>query len=260
MIRVLIVDDEPIARDGIRTLLGSSDDVVVVGECGNGSEAVDAIRAKRPDLVFLDIQMPDMDGFEVLAQLEADEVPIVIFATAYDDYALRAFEVNAVDYLLKPFDSQRFLTCLQRVRKRLETEPKEKLVSETLALVRDLASRRRTTSSWYGDDRIPIKGRHKVTFVLRRDIDWIEVRGNYVRLHLGEESHLVRNTMSELQASLPGSQFVRINRSQIVNGEKVKGLRKLPNGRYRILLNDGMELDASRRYTKAVKSFFGLTP
>ncbi len=258
MIRTLIVDDEPIARAGVRTLLAASPDIQVVGECGTGTEAVAAIRRHRPELVFLDVQMPDLDGFGVLAELAREEMPAIVFVTAYDAYALRAFEVNAIDYLLKPFDRDRFSACLERVRRRLDSTSREQMAQRAYALLTQLASERGASPGRYLARRILVRERDGVIFVREDDIYWIEVRGNYLRLHLKERSHLVRETMTAMEEQLPSSRFLRVSRSCIINTDRVRRLRKLPDRRYRIELTDGTELDASRRYGSHVARFFGL--
>lgn len=256
MIRTVIVDDEPIARNGIRALLERDPDIQVVGECANGVAAVQAIRRERPDLVFLDVQMPDLDGFGVLAQLEPEEIPAIVFVTAYDQYAIRAFEVNAVDYLLKPFDRERFKESLSRAKRYIRQGRVSALSEKMLALLRHLGSGKPGRSRPYRADRILIKDRGRVSFVRQVDIDWIEVQGNYLRLQAGAESYLARDTLTAMLDKLDPTTFLRISRSHAVNVEKLKELRPLANGRYLFTLADGSQLESSRRYGKQVEDHF----
>lgn len=259
MIRVLIVDDEPIARNGIRILLADDTDVEIIGECGNGVDAVEAIRRQRPDLVFLDVQMPDLDGFGVLAALEPHEVPTIVFVTAYDSYALRAFEVNAVDYLLKPFDRERFVTAVSRAKTQTRQNRVSRMSSEMASLLEHLAAAGRITAHQWHSKRVLIKERGQVTFVRNDEIDWIEVRGNYLRLYAGSANHLIRATLTDMMSRLSGLGFIRISRSHAVRADRVTHLRPLPSGRIKLTLADGTELDSSRRYTKQIAEFFEIT-
>jgi len=242
-LRTLIVDDEPLARERVRMMLGMHDDVDVIGEVGDGRQAIDAIRHHRPDLVFLDVQMPGVDGFGVLRDLEGEIMPHVVFVTAYDQYALRAFEVHALDYVLKPFNADRFSQALQRARtaiaKRDEGEgtvDKDRLRS----LVASLTAEQREKQ------RIVVKSSGRVFFVKVDDIDWIEAEGNYVRLHMGAQSHLLRETMKGMESVLDESQFIRIHRSTIVNADRIRELQPLFHGEYAVILRDGTRLVASR--------------
>ena len=242
-LRTLIVDDEPLARERVRMMLGMHDDVAVIGEVGDGQQAIDAIRRERPDLVFLDVQMPSVDGFGVLRALEGEIMPYVVFVTAYDQYALRAFEVHALDYVLKPFNAERFSQALQRARaaiaKRDDVEgsaDKDRLRS----LVASLTAEQREKQ------RIVVKSSGRVFFVKVDDIDWIEAEGNYVRLHMGAQSHLLRETMKGMESVLDTSQFIRIHRSTIVNADRIRELQPLFHGEYAVILRDGTRLVASR--------------
>ncbi len=242
-LRTLIVDDEPLARERVRMMLGMHDDMAVVGECGDGQQAITAIREHRPDLVFLDVQMPGVDGFGVLRALEGDTLPYVVFVTAYDQYALRAFEVHALDYVLKPFNAERFSQALQRARttimRRAETDGS---VDEgrLRSLVASLTAEQREKQ------RIVVKSSGRVFFVKVDDIDWIEAEGNYVRLHMGAQSHLLRETMKGMETVLDASQFIRIHRSTIVNADRIRELQPLFHGEYAVILRDGTRLVASR--------------
>ena len=242
-LRTLIVDDEPLARERVRMMLGMHVDVAVVGEVGDGQQAIDAIRRDRPDLVFLDVQMPSVDGFGVLRALEGEIMPHVVFVTAYDQYALRAFEVHALDYVLKPFNAERFSQALQRARAAIARHDdvdgsieKDRLRS----LVASLAAEQRERQ------RIVVRSSGRVFFVKVDDIDWIEAEGNYVRLHMGPQSHLLRETMKGMESVLDVSQFIRIHRSTIVNADRIRELQPLFHGEYAVILRDGTRLVASR--------------
>jgi two-component system LytT family response regulator len=240
-IRALIVDDEPLARERLRALLGGEADVDVVGEARDGIEAVDAILAHAPDLVFLDVHMPKLDGFEVIQTVGTDRMPPVVFVTAYDQHALRAFEVQALDYLLKPFDSDRFQGALTRVRRHLDSLETGDISRRLLALVQSMQAPPRT-------DRLVVKSSGRLFFLRTDEIDWIEAAGNYVRIHIGTESHLLRETMNSIEARLNPEMFFRIHRSHIVNIERIKELQPWFNGEYMVLLRTGMKLTLSRGY------------
>jgi len=250
-IRTLLVDDEPLARDRLRSLLGAEPDFEIVGECGDGHEAVQAIEHHQPDLVFLDIQMPELDGFGVLAALKTPRMPEVIFVTAYNQHAVRAFEVHALDYLLKPFDRERFQTTLGRARTRLAHARSGDLNQKLTALLAEMRPEPKTT------DRLAIKTAGKVLFVKTPDIDWIEAADNYVNLHVGAESHLLRETMGALEARLDPSQFLRISRSTIVNLERVKELQPMFHGDYTVILRNGTRLSLSRNYRDKLQALLG---
>ena len=239
-LRVVLVDDEPLARERLRTLLETEADVELVAECADGVEAVAAVRSGRPDLVFLDVQMPGMDGFEVLDALDPATLPAVVFVTAYDRYALRAFDVHAVDYLLKPFDRQRFASALERARLDLRADDAGRRI---LALVADLRRERRP------QQRIVVKAAGRVFFLRPAEIDWMEAAGNYVRLHVGKKSHLVRETMKGLEDRLDPDTFVRIHRSRIVNLDRVRELQPWFHGEHLIVLTSGEQLTTSRRHS-----------
>jgi two-component system, LytTR family, response regulator len=248
-IRVLIVDDEPIARRGIVQQLKGEPEVEIVGECADGMEAVAAIKAKSPDLVFLDVQMPEMDGFEVIEAVGVERMPRVIFVTAYDQYALRAFEVHALDYLLKPFDRDRFVKALDHARSSLQ---RGEFNRQLIRLLDDRLAARKPL------ERLVIKAGGRIYFLNVEEVDWIEAADNYVELHVGRESHLLRETISGLAARLDPARFLRIRHSTIVNIERVKELRPLFRGEYLIVLRDGTELTSSRRYRKNLDAI--LTP
>jgi two-component system, LytTR family, response regulator len=240
-IRALIVDDEPLARERLRALLADRPAITVVGESANGRDALETIRAHRPDLVFLDVQMPDLDGFGVLEALDERERPVVIFVTAYDRYALRAFDVHALDYLLKPFDRARF----ERALRRAETELRERRArppddDRMSALLDDLRRDRRRPR------RIVVRSGGRIFFVNVSEIDWIEAAGNYVKLHVGRASHLLRDTMKKLEADLESAGFVRLHRSTMVNADRIKELQQTADGDWDVVLKDGTRLGAGR--------------
>ena len=250
-IRVLIIDDEPLARQRIRALLAAEPDVTVVGECDDGQKAVAAIREHRPDLIFLDVHMPELDGFGVLEALSGERLPGVIFVTAYDRYALRAFEVHALDYLLKPFNRERFRQALERARGRLrQARPAE--VHELLhALLADVQTAAR------GPRRLVVKSDNRIVLVKPEEVDWVEAAGNYVRLYVGKDEHLLRATMEGVEAQLPPRQFVRIHRSTIVNVERIRSLEPGFHGDYVVQLHDGTELPLSRTYRPKLEELLG---
>ena len=231
-IRTLIVDDEPLARSSLSLLLRRDSEIEIIGESGSGSEALSRIRALKPDLVFLDVQMPECDGFDVLEMLGKDLPPAVIFVTAYDQYALRAFEAGALDYLLKPFDNARFDRALDRAKQRL--------------LHRDDSPRNL--------ERVVIKSTGQVVFVKISEIDWIEAADYYACLHVGPRTHLLRRSMAELEQELDPAIFCRIHRSTIVNLDCVRGLKLTEDGEYKVLLDNGVQLRMSRRYSKELHS------
>jgi len=240
--RVVIVDDEPIAREGVRTQLLREPEVEIVAECGDGLEAVETIRELSPDLVFLDVQMPGMDGFEVVQTLGVEAMPAVVFVTAYDKYALQAFEVNAVDYLLKPFDSERFQKAFQRARLEIQRKTAETINEKLVALLESMRPRHRYL------ERLVVKSGGRIFFLPVSEIDWIESADNYVNLHSGRESHLIRETLTSLETKLNPEEFLRIRHSAIVNVKKIKELHPLFKGEYEIVLHNGVKLTSSRRY------------
>ncbi len=242
-IRVLIVDDEPIAREGLRTLLTPERDLEIIGESRNGREAIQVIREQKPDLVFLDVQMPKMNGFAVIEQIGVAQMPAVVFVTAYDKYALQAFEINALDYLLKPFDEERLQKTLQRVRKHFQRENLDHLQERLAALLQQISAKEKKRP-----ERFVVKSAGRIFFVNVDEIDWIEAAGNYVQLHVGPQSHLLRQTMDGMEAELDPEKFLRIRRSIIVNMACIKELQPLSKGEYLIILHNGAKLSSSRRY------------
>ena len=241
-IRALIVDDESLARERVRTLIAASPGVTVLAECTGGREAVAAIVEHQPDLVFLDVQMPDLDGFQVLEALGDDHLPAVVFVTAYDEYALRAFEVHALDYLLKPIEPGRFARTLARVRETLGDQSDRRLQDLLDALAtRDLPL-----------DRLVIRTRSKVSFLKPGEIDWLEADGKHVKLHVGRETHIVRQQLKRLEARLAPHGFVRVHRSAIVNMDRIKELEPWFHGEYVVILKDGTKLTSSAAHSEAL--------
>ena len=250
-IKVLVADDEPLARERLSGLLGQEPDIEVVGQARDGEEAVTAIHDDSPDLVFLDVQMPQMSGFDVIEAVGSDKMPPVIFVTAYDQHALKAFQVRALDYLLKPFDRERFRDALSRARKQLERDENGDLGRRLLALVKDL--RRDQPKS----DRLVVKSGGRLFFLRTDEIDWVEAAGNYVRLHVGPGSHLLRETMNAIEGRLDPEKFFRIHRSRIVNMERIQELQPWLNGEYAVLLRTGTRLTLSRGYREKLQDRLG---
>jgi two-component system LytT family response regulator len=253
-VRALIVDDEPLARQRLRALLRAEPDIDVVGECADGQEALAAIRELDPHLLFLDVQMPVLDGFGVLEALGPEPLPAVIFVTAYDSYAIRAFEVNALDYLLKPFDRDRFRMALERARSQIFKTPSP-YTGEQLSALLDHNPSGRTERQFL--ERLVIKSGGRVFFLRAEEIDWIEAAGNYLRLHVAGDMHLLRETMNNLEARLHPDKFLRIHRSTMVNLERVKELQPWFHGDYKVILLDGTELTLSRSYRPKLKNLLG---
>jgi two-component system LytT family response regulator len=248
-IRTLIVDDEPLGRERLRTLLRAEPDVELVGECANGLEAVSHIDERTPDLVFLDVQMPELDGFAVLESVGVERMPPTVFVTAYDQYALKAFEVHALDYLLKPFTRARFRKTLQRVRDHLRKQRTDasELSRQLIALLRDVRTDRQFL------ERLVVKSGGRVFFLRVDEIDWIEAAGNYLRLHAGQDVHLMRETMKGMETKLDPDRFVRIHRSIIVNTDRIRELQPWFHGEYVLILLDGTRLTSSRNFDDGLK-------
>lgn len=247
-ILTLIVDDEPLARQRIRYLLANEPDILVTGECGDGEEALDALRETAPDLLFLDVQMPVKDGFEVLADVDPGRMPVIVFVTAYDQYALRAFEVHALDYLLKPFDEERFKAALGRARSELEQRSSENFEKKILALVGEREERQERLR------RFVVRESGRIFFVKVSEVDCIEAARNYATLHTATKSHLIRETMADLEKRLDPRQFVRIHRSLIVNVERIRELQPWFNGAYVVIMQGGKRLTSSRSSKKNLEA------
>jgi len=256
LIRVLLVDDEPLAREMLREMLKGDPQVAIVGESCNGREALEAIRRHSPDLVFLDVQMPEVGGFEVLSSLGKEEIPHVIFVTAYDQYAVRAFEVQALDYLLKPFDQERFDVSWQRARAQVirDRNGVRDMDQRILALLEEL----KADKSYL--ERLVIKTGGRIYFLETAEIDWIEAEGNYVSVHSAKKSHLLRETISSLESQLDPRKFVRIHRSSIVRLDFIKELQPWFHGEYRIILQDGTQLTLSRNHRDKLQEALGKLP
>ena len=255
-IRTLIVDDEPAARDGMRHLLTADPEIVLAGECTNGREAAAAIRDTAPDLVFLDVQMPELDGFGVLREVGVERAPMVVFVTAFDQYALRAFDVHAIDYLLKPFTDDRFRQSLDRAKQQVRQGRLGDL-SRKLAALLDHDEPAPVRERYL--DRLVVKSGGKVTLLPVGEIEWIDAEGDYVRIHVGKTWHLLRETMKNLEDQLDSARFVRIHRSTIVNLEKVKELQPFFRGEYVVVLHNGTTLKLSRGYRDNLEARLGRT-
>ncbi len=237
-LHTLVVDDEPLARRNLTVLLGRDPDIGAIDECGSGPEAIGRIRSSRPDLLFLDVQMPECDGFDVLELLGADIPPAVVFVTAHDEFALRAFEAGALDYLMKPFSDARLERALARAKERL-------------AIRRDQPPR--------APDRLIVKSAGQVLFVDVADIDWIDAANYYACLHVGANTHILRRSLSVLEQELDAETFCRIHRSTIVNLHRVRGIELTNDGEYAVLLKSGERLRASRRFRKSLQERLGLS-
>ena len=286
-LRVMVVDDERLARQRLRRLL-KDEGVDAVGECADGREAVAALREQPPDLLFLDVQMPELDGFGVLAEVGVERMPPVVFVTAYDQYAVRAFEVNALDYLLKPFDAERFRKAFRKARESIErasAQAQSERLTALLARLADVAVTAETpvpaaagaaataaapapaggaaataTTAAPGErylERLLVKNEGRVFFVRTADIDWIEASGNYLRLHVGRDVHMIRETMGTLEAKLDPRQFLRVHRSTIVRTDCIREMQPWFSGEYVIILRDGTRLKLSRSYREPVAQQLG---
>ena len=256
-IRALVVDDEPAARAAIRALLAHDPEIHVVGECADGRTALDAIRGAAPDLLFLDVQMPEMDGFTLLGQLEPGELPVVVFVTAYDQYALRAFDVHALDYLLKPFDDERFRRAVAHAKQQVRQGKLGALSERLVALLDGVGRPPAVTRNGQYLKRLAIKAGGRVTILGVKDIDWIEAEGDCVKIHAGRAWHLLRETMKHLETQFDPARFVRIHRSTIVNVERIKELQPYFRGEYVVILHDGTSLKLSRGYKEHLEAALG---
>lgn len=248
LIRVVIADDERLARQKLRMLLEAEPQLSVVSECQDGRQTVLAINSFHPDLLLLDIQMPDFDGFQVLHEIPAREMPVVIFTSAYDQYAIRAFEAHALDYLLKPFDQERLHQAIERARAELQKSDKREITHRLLELLSEMKSGVVSAAPPLPQNRLVIKAKGRVIFLNLDEIDWIEAAANYVRLSVGKESYLLRETISRTSERLNPNEFIRIHRSVIVNVRKIKELIPVNSGEYIVVLKSGKELSCSRGY------------
>jgi two-component system LytT family response regulator len=250
-IRVLIVDDEPLARKRLRELLKDDHEIAIIGECANGAETISATRELAPELIFLDVQMPGIDGLAVSETFDGKQSPLVIFVTAFEQYAVRAFDVQAVDYLLKPFDRARFTQAMRRAKERLREKRHDDVNQQILGLLSEIKDKPQYL------DRLVIKNNDRV-FVLKTDeIDWIEAEGNYVRVHFGKQSSLVRETLTRLASQLDPRKFPRIHRSRLVNIDRIQELQPWSHRDWRIILRNGAELRLSRNYRDQLHHLLG---
>src|ERR1700751_5479857 len=252
-IRTVVADDEALARQKLRILLDSEPGILVVAECKNAKETLAALEAYKPDLLMLDVQMPDADGFEVLKRAPAEQMPIVVFTTAYDHYAIKAFEAHALDYLLKPFDQERLHNALERVRVELLRSREPEVTKRLLALLEDARPSAKA-------ERLVIRAGGRVVFLDAEEIEWIEAAANYVRVHAGKESYLLRGSIGRLAERLDTAQFVRIHRSTIVNIRKIRELQPCNSGEFMVVLRNGKELSGSRGYRSLLQNLIEKTP
>lgn len=247
-IPTIVVDDEPLACKRLVNLLSEDKDIDIVAVCGNGKEAIEQVHEKRPALLFLDIQMPEIDGFEVLRQVDENLMPVVIFVTAYDEYALRAFEVHALDYLMKPFNKSRFKDAVSRV-KNIIAQEKQSAIDQKVDKLLEYVSDVKALS------RILVKSSDRYFFIKSENIIWLEAAGNYVRVHSATKSYLIRETMTNMEKKLDTDIFFRIHRSTIVNVDKIHELEKWFHGDYKVIMENGEKLTMSRNYKQLLDRF-----
>ncbi len=245
-IRTLIVDDEPLARRGLRAALQKDNEIEIIDEAADGQEALEKIKAARPDLVFLDIQMPELNGFDVLDGLDSEEIPMVVFVTAFDQYALNAFQVHALDYLLKPYEDERLLEALDRAKAQM----RQKNGSSPTQKVQEMLASTRADRAKVG--RIMVRSGGRITFVRVDDVDWIEAQGDYICLHTQGKKHLIREKISDMEAQLSPNSFLRIHRSTMVNVTRIREMQPLFHGEYAVVLHDGTRLTMSRSFRDRV--------
>ena len=250
-IRAVIGDDEPIARRRVRGLLREAEGIEVVAECANGKEAIEVLSESTPDLLFLDIQMPEVDGFDVLRAIGASRIPAVIFVTAYDQFALRAFEAHALDYLLKPYDDERFEAALERARERIRQHKGDDLDRRLRLLLEEVRGHQGYLQ------RLVVPVGHRSIFIKTDEIDWIEADRNYIRLHVGSQAHLLRENLSRIESALDPTKFCRIHRSTIVKIDRIRSVESLFRGGYLVLLHDGTKLTSGRSYRAKVHALLG---
>lgn len=265
-IRALVVDDESLAREALLVMLSDDAEIEVIAECRNGREAVEAIREQSPDVVFLDIQMPEMDGFQVIEKVGVEQMPVTVFVTAFDQYALRAFDAYALDYLLKPFDHDRFNTALQRAKIQVRQQNIGKISENLFAALQDLKLETGESLSNEGGgkskkavnkepiERVVIKTNGRIYFLKVDEIDWVEGAGDYLCLHSGSQTHLIRETMGNFHTKLNAKKFLRIHRSTIVNIERIKDINPFFKGEYVVTLINGKRLKASRGYRREIQA------
>ena len=249
-IRVLIADDKSSAREKIRQMLRQETDIEVIGECAGGLETVSFIEKHKPDLVFLEIQMPDLDGFEILRKIEPGTLPFVIFVTESESFAVKAFEVSALDYLLVPFNKERLQTAVQKARQQIENRRNGSLDKLLRAFLDKLPNGKDYP------DKIMLKTAKGISFINTNEVDWVEAAGNYVKLHVKESGHLLRETMNNIESKLNPDKFLRIHRSSLVNIDRIKELQPLFNGDYIVILQNDTELNLSRNYHDRLQRLF----
>jgi two-component system, LytTR family, response regulator len=254
LIRAVIGDDEPLARERLRNLLASEADVEVVRECRHGNEILQAIQELNPDLLFLDVSMPELDGFGVLNRIPETKAPAVIFTTAYDTYAIRAFDANALDYLLKPFDETRFRKALGRAREHIAQGHKAKMNEQLVGILNDHGSERRSA------ERLVFKSGGRIVFIETEEIEWVEAAGNYVNVHVGKDSHLLRETMMMFESKLDPKRFLRIHRSIIVNCDRIREVQPCNGSEYVVVLKNGKELSLGRTYRDRIERLVSPMP
>ncbi len=254
-IKSLIVDDEALARRGLALRLASIDGIEIAGECGNGREAIAAIENLRPDLVFLDIQMPGLDGFDVVRRLQGDAMPIIVFVTAFDRYAVTAFEMHALDYLLKPVEEARLAATVARARQRLDERDATTEKSQLLAFILQMTGLAAKDNDSVTHERLSIRDGNEVTLIPMADIEWVEAAGDYMCVHANGATHIMRSTMKQLEAQLDPARFSRVHRSTIVNVERVVKLTAHDNGEYFMTLTGGARLKLSRTYRDKLARF-----
>ena len=247
-VTALIADDEPLARERIRSLLADFPEVTIVGEARDGKETLSLIRRLHPMIVFLDVQMPEMNGFEVLEKVSPGSASALIFVTAYDAFALRAFEVHAVDYLLKPFDRARFAAAVNHALDTLAQRSGGGFDSRVLALLQSIRSERRP------DERVAIRTDQGVYFVRTAEIDWLEASSNYVKIHTGAQEHVLRDSLKNFEERLDPARFLRVHRSAIVNLDSIQRLEPWSHGEYSVVLRDGTRLMSSRTYSQRLRT------
>ena len=253
---IMLADDEPLARGYLEDLLKAMPDIEVLGSFKNGSEILKACRNNAPDVLILDIEMPVLTGFDVVKRLQADDMPSIIFATAYDNYAIDAFDLNAVDYLLKPFDSDRFAIAIERVRTEFRSDPslKGRLISASRQIQKVADDAALAEAERADSGRLAVRDGRETELVTINEIDWVDAAGDYMCLHVGGKTHIMRSTMKELLAKLPEKDFVRIHRSTIVNIHRVTSVSSLSKGEFRLQLGTETTLKVSRNYRKSIAS------
>jgi two-component system LytT family response regulator len=250
MIRTVIVDDERLARQKVRALLAHDADIDIIRECANAADAIDAVKSEHPDLLLLDVEMPGENGFDVLRRLRGERMPVVIFITAHDEYAVRAFEVEAVDYLLKPFDRKRFDEAMRRAKKLLQSD-RDEIEARLLRVLESLAPSKRL-------DHFVVKSRDRAFFIAVSDTDYIEAEGKYVRVHSSAGAHLVRESIGEVEERLDARKFLRIHRGTIVNVKRIAEIHRGFGGNLFVILRDGTRLTMSRRYRARIREVTGM--